>query len=52
MPASRHAIFTSYRRRDSIYAVERLDERLKQAFGADAVFRDVRSILKGQQLSY
>ena len=48
MPASRHAIFISYRRRDSIYAVDRLDERLKQAFGADAVFRDVRSIRKGQ----
>lgn len=48
MPASRHAIFISYRRRDSIYAVDRLDERLKQAFGADAVFRDVRSIGKGQ----
>ena len=48
MPASRHAIFISYRRRDSIYAVDRLDERLKQAFVADAVFRDVRSIRKGQ----
>ena len=48
MPASRHAIFISYRRRGSIYTVDRLDERLKQAFGADAVFRDVRSIRKGQ----
>ena len=47
MSAPRHAIFISYRRRDSIYAVDRLDERLKHAFGADAVFRDVRSIRKG-----
>jgi hypothetical protein len=44
MSAPRHAIFISYRRRDSIYAVDRLDERLKHAFGADAVFRDVRSM--------
>ena len=47
MSAPRHAIFISYRRRDSIYAVDRLDERLKHAFGAEAVFRDVRSIRKG-----
>ena len=47
MKAPRHAIFITYRRRDSIYAVDRLDERLKQAFGAHAVFRDVRSIRKG-----
>lgn len=47
MSAPRHAIFISYRRRDSIYAVDRLDERLKHAFGADAVFRDIRSIRKG-----
>ena len=47
MPAPKHSIFISYRRRDSIYAVDRLDERLKRAFGAAAVFRDVRSIRKG-----
>ena len=47
MSVPRHAIFISYRRRDSIYAVDRLDERLKHAFGGDAVFRDVRSIRKG-----
>ena len=48
MSAPGHAIFISYGRRDSICAVDRLDERLKQAFGTDAVFRDVRSIRKGQ----
>jgi hypothetical protein len=43
--------FISYRRRDSIYAVDRPDERLKQAFGADAVFHDVGSIRKGQSFA-
>jgi hypothetical protein len=51
MPASRHSIFISYRVRDSSHAVDRLDERLKQAFGKDAVFRDVRGIPKGQPFS-
>ena len=32
---------------DSIYAVDLLDERLKLAFGADAVFRDASSIVPG-----
>ena len=40
-------VFISYRIRDSSYAVDRLDERLKQAFGAGVVFRDVRSLPKG-----
>ncbi|MCY2987366.1 MAG: toll/interleukin-1 receptor domain-containing protein [Planctomycetota bacterium] len=48
MTAPPHAVFVSYRIRDSSYAVDRLDERLKQAFGEHAVFRDVRSIPKGQ----
>jgi len=51
MPASRHSIFISYRVRDSSHAVDRLDERLKQAFGKDAVFRDVRGIPKDQPFS-
>ena len=44
MSVPRHAIFISYRRVDSVYAVDQLDERLKQAFGAEAVFRDASSI--------
>jgi tetratricopeptide (TPR) repeat protein len=42
-----HSIFISYRRVDSVYAVDQLDERLKLAFGADAVFRDASSITPG-----
>ena len=42
------AIFISYRRRDADYAVDRLDERLRHAFGTQAVFRDTRSLEKGQ----
>jgi tetratricopeptide (TPR) repeat protein len=42
-----HSIFISYRRVDSVYAVDQLDERLKLAFGADAVFRDASSISPG-----
>ena len=48
MPVPQHAIFISYRRRDTAFAVDQLDHALKTAFGADAVFRDVRSIRKGQ----
>ena len=47
MSAPRHSIFISYRRVDSVYAVDLLDERLKLAFGADAVFRDASSIAPG-----
>ena len=47
MSAGPHSIFISYRRADSVYAVDQLDERLKLAFGADAVFRDASSIAPG-----
>jgi hypothetical protein len=47
MSVPRHAIFISYRRVDSVYAVDQLDERLKQAFGVDAVFRDTSSVALG-----
>ena len=47
MSVPRHAIFISYRRVDSVYAVDQLDERLKQAFGREAVFRDASSIEPG-----
>jgi hypothetical protein len=47
MSAQPHSIFISYRRADSVYAVDQLDERLKLAFGADAVFRDASSIAPG-----
>lgn len=47
MTAARHSIFISYRRADSVYAVDQLDERLKQAFDAEAVFRDASSIVPG-----
>jgi hypothetical protein len=47
MSAQPHSIFISYRRVDSVYAVDQLDERLKLAFGADAVFRDASSIAPG-----
>ena len=47
MSAPRHSIFISYRRVDSVYAVDQLDQRLKQAFGPEAVFRDASSIEPG-----
>jgi len=47
MTAQPHSIFISYRRADSVYAVDQLDERLKLAFGVDAVFRDASSIGPG-----
>jgi hypothetical protein len=47
MSAQPHSIFISYRRVDSVYAVDQLDERLKLAFGEDAVFRDASSIAPG-----
>ena len=47
MPTTRHSIFISYRRTDSVWAVDQLDERLKQAFGAETVFRDASSIAAG-----
>jgi hypothetical protein len=47
MTAARHSIFISYRRVDSVYAVDQLDERLKLAFGTDAVSRDASSIVPG-----
>jgi tetratricopeptide (TPR) repeat protein len=48
MTAPHHAIFISYRRRETVFAVDQLDQALRTAFGSDAVFRDVRSIRKGQ----
>ncbi len=50
MNARRNAIFISYRRRDSEYAVDRLAARLKQAFGDNTVFRDVGSIRMGHSV--
>lgn len=47
MPVPRHSIFISYRRLDSVFAVDQLDERLKHAFGAEVVFRDASSIAPG-----
>jgi hypothetical protein len=47
MSAQPHSIFISYRRVDSVYAVDQLDERLKLAFGEDAVFRDASSLAPG-----
>src|SRR5947209_4466217 len=48
MPAPRHSLFISYRRRETAFAVDQLDHALKRAFGDAIVFRDVRSIRKGQ----
>jgi len=47
MSVPRQAIFISYRRSDSVYAVDQLDERLTQAFGEGAVFRDASGIEPG-----
>lgn len=41
------SIFISYRREDSAGQAGRLCDRLEQAFGADAVFRDIEDIAAG-----
>ena len=43
-----HSIFISYRREDSEDTAGRIDDRLKQHFGAEKVFRDVRSVPYGE----
>jgi hypothetical protein len=47
MPES-NAIFVSYRRSDSNDVSGRIYDRLKQHFGADAIFKDVHSIPYGE----
>jgi hypothetical protein len=44
-------IFISYRRADSRYVVDRIRDRLIDAYGVDAVFRDLESIPLGQNFS-
>jgi hypothetical protein len=41
-------LFISYRREDSAYITDRINERLTQRFGRNAVFKDVDSIPLGQ----
>jgi hypothetical protein len=43
-------IFISYRRKDSQAMVDRMFERLTEAFGRENLFRDIDSIPKGQDL--
>lgn len=47
--APENAVFISYRRIDSIHAVDRLDDALKRAFGVSAVFRDRSSLPVGRE---
>lgn len=44
-------IFISYRRADSKYVVDRIRDRLIDAYGEEATFRDVESIPLGQDFS-
>lgn len=44
-------IFISYRRADSKYVVDRIRDRLIEAYGEDAIFRDIESIPIGQNFS-
>lgn len=44
-------IFISYRRADSKYVVDRIRDRLNEAFEEDAIFRDLESIPLGQNFS-
>ena len=44
-------IFISYRRADSKYVVDRIRDRLNEAFDEDAIFRDIESIPLGQNFS-
>ena len=44
-------IFISYRRADSKYVVDRIRDRLIDAYGDDAIFRDIESIPLGQNFS-
>jgi len=44
-------IFISYRREDSKYVVDRMRDRLIEAYDEDAVFRDIESIPLGRNFS-
>src|SRR5689334_12905052 len=44
-------IFISYRRADSKYVVDRIRDRLIEAYDEDAIFRDLESIPLGQNFS-
>jgi hypothetical protein len=44
-------IFISYRRADSKYVVDRIRDRLIDAYGEDTIFRDIESIPLGQNFS-
>jgi len=44
-------IFISYRRADSKYVVDRIRDRLMEAYDEDAIFRDLESIPPGQNFS-
>ena len=44
-------IFISYRRADSKYVVDRIRDRLIEAYGEDAIFRDIESIPIGRNFS-
>jgi hypothetical protein len=44
-------IFISYRRADSKYVVDRIRDRLIEAYDEDAVFRDIESIALGRNFS-
>jgi hypothetical protein len=44
-------IFISYRRADSKYVVDRIRDRLNEAFDENAIFRDIESIPLGQNFS-
>jgi hypothetical protein len=44
-------IFISYRRADSKYVVDRIRDRLIEAYDEDAVFRDLESIPLGKNFS-
>jgi len=49
--ATHMKIFISYRRADSKYVVDRIRDRLIDAYDEDAVFRDLESIALGQNFS-
>jgi hypothetical protein len=49
--ARANVVFISYRRDDSAYIVDRVDQHLRSRFGTESIFRDFRSIDYGNEFA-
>jgi hypothetical protein len=51
LAAQANVVFISYRRDDSVYIADRVDQHLRSRLGNEAIFRDTRSIDYGDELT-